>query len=159
MGCEKCCPKIKKKDWDFKKHDWKNTAFYTKGFFQIFHMPLNIGSAISKGFKELENKGYKMKSPYIILQEETGFLKGRVLFKLDKKPKEKDSNLIVLKKATLYSKYYKGEFRGLSKAFKELMKFLEKKKLEPKQFFTWTVDCPECWKERGGPTNVIFARV
>jgi hypothetical protein len=59
----------------------------------------------------------------------------------------------------LYSKYYKGEFRGISEAVKELVDFVEKKKKKVKNIYLWTVDCPECWKTRGGPTNIIFAKV
>lgn len=158
MVCDKGCTHIKKKDWDFKLHKWKKKQFYISPFFVFLHVPINIGGAIQKGWDAVQEKGYKVESPFIMLQEETGPFTANILINIKGAPKNAD-RVETWTNAKLYSKYYKGEFKGVSTAFKELGEYVEKKGEKVKNWYLWTVDCPECWKERGGPTNVIFARV
>jgi hypothetical protein len=159
MVCSKGCPTLDKKDWELKKHIWKNKAFYVTKFFVFLHMPIGISAAIQKGWNELNKKGYKVSSPFIMLQEETSPFTARMLIMLDKVPKKKDSNIEIWRNVTLYSKFYKGGFKGLGSAVTELMDYVAKKiKKQFKCIYTWTANCPECWKTEQ-PVNVIFASI
>lgn len=67
---------------------------------------------------------------------------------------------MVWEAATLYSKYYRGPFKGLKQEISELIAYIQtKEKKEPTRVYTWETNCPKCWEREGGPTTVIFARV
>jgi len=158
MACKQGCPDIRKKNWELKKHTWKKKGFYVKKHGVLFHTPIGIGKAIQQGFEEAKGRGYKMKNPYMMLDEETGLFSARMLLNIEGY-KEDDPDVEVWKDAVLYSKYYKGEFKGLGMVIHEFMDYVKDKDEEIKSMYTWTTNCPECWKEQGGPTVVIFARV
>lgn len=154
-----CCPKLNKEDWDLKKHSWDTRAFYKTKHMIFFHMPIGIGKAINKGMNEIKEKGYTFKPPYMMLDDETGVFSANMLIAIEEMPKG-DPNIEVWEPATLYSKYYQGQFKGLPKEIHELVNFFENnEKKKPAKIYTWVANCPKCWEKQGGPTTVIFAKV
>ena len=153
------CPELKKEDWELRKHDWNNRAFYRTKHLLFLHMPIGIGKAITKGMDGIKAKGYTVKPPYMMLDDETGRFTANMLIAMEEMPAG-DPDVMIWEPTTLYSKYYHGPFKGLKKEIDELMGFVEKtEKKQPTRLYTWVTNCPKCWKEQGGPTTIIFARV
>ena len=154
-----CCPILDKNDWDLKKHDWDKRAFYKTKHFLFFHMPIGIGKAIKKGMDGIKEKGYTVKPPYMMLDDETGFFSANMLIAIEEIPKN-DPDVEVWGFTTTYSKYYHGPFKGLKKEIIELIDFVEnKEKKKPVRIYSWVTNCPKCWEKQGGPTTIMFARV
>jgi len=153
------CPKLDKKDWELEKHTWKRRTFYSTKHGLFFHVSIGIRKAIKKGMEEIKEKEYSFRSPYMMLEEEIGFLSANMLFAIEEIPKD-DPNVVIWQPATLYSKYYQGPFKGLKEKIFELADYVKtKEKKEPTQIYTWITNCPRCWKEEGSPTTIIFARI
>jgi hypothetical protein len=153
------CPVVNKEEWDLKKHNWGKKAFYRTKHFLCFHIPIGIGGAISRGFEKIKEKGYTVNSPYMMLDDETGFFTANMLIAIEEIP-ENDPDIVIWDSASLYSKYYHGPFKGLSEEIGKLIEFVDsKEKKKPAKIYTWVTNCPKCWKQHGGPTTVIFARI
>jgi hypothetical protein len=151
------CPRLNEAEWQHRKHTWERRAFYRTSHGLFLHMPIGIGGAIRRGMDAIKAKGYTVEPPYMMLEDETGLFSADILIALKEMP-ENDPNVVVWPPATLYSLYYHGEFRGLSQQVRALREFFEsEEKRKPRKIYTWTADCPKCWKERGGPTTVLFA--
>jgi len=122
-------------------------------------MPLGIAGAIRKGMDGAKAKGYTFEPHYMMLDDETGPLSADMLIALNETP-ENDPNVVVWDGATMYSSYYHGSFRGIKEQVQNLVRYVENaEKRKPKKIYTWVTNCPRCWKEQGGPTTILFARV
>lgn len=153
------CPRLNEADWDYVKHSWPKRAFLWKKHYLFLHVPVGIGGAMKEAMKSVKEKNYTFKPPYMILGEETGFFTGRILAAIDELPKD-DPEVAVWGPCTLYSKFYRGPFKGLKKEIFELIGFVEKKEgKKPAKLYTWVANCPKCWKKDGSPTTVIFAKI
>jgi hypothetical protein len=153
------CPTLNKEDWDLKRHDWPKRSFYRTSHGVFFHMPVGIGKAIKKGMDALKAKNYLFKEPYIILDDENGPFSADTLIAIEGMTAN-DPNVVTWEPVTLYSKYHHGEFKDLKKSIDELTSFVEKSAdKKPSKIYTWTSNCPACWKQQGGPIVVLFAKV
>jgi hypothetical protein len=153
------CPVLNKEDWELKRHDWPKRAFYRTSHGQFLHMPIGIGGAIQKGMAGVKAKNYIFNEPYIILDEETGTFSADTLIAIEGLPTN-DASVVTWEPTTVYSKYHHGSFKDLKKSIDELNAFVEKNAgKKPSKIYTWTSNCPTCWKSQGGPTVVLFARV
>lgn len=131
--------------------------FYRVRHGEFLHEPTGIGAAIRRGMDASKAKGYTVKPPYLMLEEETGPFSANVLIAVKEIP-ENDPNVVVWTPNTLYSIYYQGVFRGTRQQVRNLIEFFESmEKPRPKKIYTWVTNCPKCWKEQGGPTTVLFA--
>jgi effector-binding domain-containing protein len=120
-------------------------------------MPIGIAGAISRGMDAIKAKGYAVDPRYMMLEDETGFFSADTLIALKEIP-ENDPNVVTWEPATLYSVFYRGEFRGLSQQVQRLIEFFESaEKRKPRKIYTWVSNCPKCWKTQGGPATVLFA--
>lgn len=152
------CLEFKKEEWDLKTFNWPRKAFYKVPHGQFFHSPIGIGRAINKGMRELKKKGYTFSAPYIMLEEELGIFSGQTLIGIDEFP-ENDPNVVIWEPTKVYTKYYKGDFRFLGDDVQKLGTFyLENEGKEAEQIYTWTTNCPKCWKIGGGPVVIIVAK-
>jgi hypothetical protein len=146
-------------EWQLQKHAWGRRSFYRTTHWLLFHMPIGIAGAIRKGMDGAKAKGYTVEAPYMMLDDETGPFSADMLIALKETP-ENDPNVITWEGATLYSSYYHGPFRGLKQQVEDLTRFVEnEEKRKPEKIYTWVTNCPRCWKEQGGPTTVLFARI
>ncbi len=154
MPKKKCnCKDIKDKDWDNKEFIWDKT-FYTKNISLFFHMPLNMGKAISKAFDEIKKK--KLRSKGIIMQKDAVF-NGKLMIELN--PTKSRSKNIENLKCKVLSKVHIGPFKKLYNAVKDLEKTAKKKDMKIKSIYFWFTTCPECTKNINKYKTVVFAEV
>lgn len=153
------CPKVNEAEWQLQKHVWGRRAFYRTRHGLLFHVPIGIGRAISKGMDGIKAKGYTVDPQCLMLDEETGPFSADMLIALKETP-ENDPSVVVWDNATLYSSYYHGPFSGMKRQVRNLVEFVEnREKHKPEKIYTWVTNCPRCWKQHGGPTTVLFAEV
>lgn len=152
------CPQLERGDWDLKKHEWGRRAFYRKKHHQFMHMPIGISGAIENGMREIEEKGYTVKPPYMMLDDETGFFTAEILIAIEEIP-EDDPDVIVWEPSVMYSKFHHGPFRDLKQSIIALNGFVsESEGSKPSRIYMWTSNCPKCWERDGAPTVVLLAK-
>jgi len=153
------CPRLNEADWQHRKHNWGRRAFYRTSHLLLFHMPIGIDRAIRKGMDAVKAKGYAIDPPYMMLDDETGPFSADMLIALKDAP-QNDPNVVIWEGATLYSSYYHGPFSGMKQQVQDLVHFVEnQEKGRSERIYTWVTNCPRCWKEQGGPTTVLLARI
>ena len=157
MATDCGCPELNPKDWDLKRHDWQERAFYVTKHRQVFHMPLGIERAIATGMDAVKKKRYRPAEPFLMLDAETGLFSAKMMLALAEAPTG-DPEIEVIRNATLYSKYFRGEFRDLGQAVRQLVEYVRSQQQTPKQLYSWYATCPRCWETRGKET-VLFAQV
>lgn len=157
MTTECGCPALDPKDWDLKKHVWQEKAFHVTKHGLFFHMPIGIAKAIARGMEAIKSKGYALADPFLMLDAEIGLFSAKMMLALKEVPSD-DPNVEVVRDATVYSKYFKGEFKDLNRPVQELMDHVRSQQSRSIQMYCWYATCPKCWATKGKET-VIFARV
>ncbi len=153
------CITLERSEWHLKKQEWPRRAFYRSSHGLFFHIPIGIARAIQRAVEGIKAKGYTFSSPYMMLDDETGFFSADMLLAIDEIPAG-DPNIVVWEPSTLYSRYYHGPFSGMAREVRALRDFVEDTdKRKPARIYTWVTNCPKCWKAQGGPTTVLFAKL
>ncbi|MBN1160213.1 MAG: hypothetical protein JXA43_03210 [Candidatus Diapherotrites archaeon] len=155
---EECCPNIDLKKWNNKEIEWKNKVFYSRPLYLFLHIPLNMESAITKGYAALTAKGYKMEEPAMILEKENGLFTGEVLFNI-KKGKNLDRKVKTISGKFL-AKAIKGEYKDAGKVVRQVIDAVNKRRGNlPDEVYCWFANCPKCAKKQGGVKIIAFARL
>ena len=156
---EECgCPNIDLKKWENKEVVWKNKVFYSQPLYLLLHIPLNMKSAITKGFAALTKKGYEMPEPGMMLEKENGLFTGEILFNI-KKGKNTDKQVKTISGKFL-AKTIKGEYKDAGKVVRAVIEAANKKKSNiPDEVYCWFTNCPGCAKKQGGVKIIAFARL
>ena len=153
--CE--CRQVNEAEWQRTKHTWERRTFYRTSHGLLFHIPIGIAGAISKGMAGIKAKGYTLGEPFLMPTGERGLFSADMPIAIQETP-ENDPNVVTWDRATLYSSYYHGPFRDMKRQADDLVSFVEKgEKRKPGKIYTWVTNCPRCWKRQGGPTTVILA--
>lgn len=155
MSEEKCCPRLNAEDWDRKEMEWNNKLFYRTKYRSIFHIPLNIGSVVTKAIAELDSKGLA-EDPTLMLSREESMFSSTMLLSLNQDTSELNTEKLSGKYA---SRLFEGSYRETRKWVKEIKQYCEGTGKEAKELLFWYVTCPKCAKKYGGAQTVIFAKV
>lgn len=152
------CPVINRSDWEFKEHEWDGRAFYTKKLNLLLHIPLGIGKKIEKLMDEVGDKGYTLSEPVQILTKDGAFC-GKVMVGL-KKTYPADGNVVVFRKAKLFSKVHAGPYNRLYESVMDLQDHVKAKTgKKPREFYFWYASCPDCFETKDAQKTIVFARV
>lgn len=152
-----CCAEFKPELWDEKEHVWKDKLFVRDYVRQIFHMPLNMGSVITKMSKKIEDAGAKLKvEDYLILSYDPSPWKSELYINVSREIPGMEN---VKLSGRYITKVYDGPYSNVPKWIKDFDEYLEKKNLKLIRFYFYYTTCPKCAKKYGHNYVVAFAQV
>lgn len=149
-----CCPLLKAGDWNKKVFKWRDKPFYRTSYLSIFHIPLNLGSVITKTMSELESKKL-VKPPILMLSKEDGLFSSTMLISL-----ARDAKDLPVEKLTgeFTSMLFEGDYKDTGKWVQEILNYVQSKGKKTDYLLFWYGTCPKCAKEYGKAQTVIFAK-
>jgi hypothetical protein len=152
------CPEIDEQDWHLKDTDWSGKIFYFEDVPHILGTPLGLEKKQDAMKADIQQKGYEMINPELILHQ-PGLFGGRIFVEVQD-PEQYDANVIQFENARVLTRAYKGPASGVKQAIAELKAFCEDRThLPPGAIYLWHVTCSKCASQRGGTIKVLFGRV
>lgn len=152
-----CCPIFVPYTLDKKTHYWKNKPFIQADIVQFLHIPLNMGSVITKVMKSIQDtKAAPKDRDFLMLVHDLSPWKSEIFFTVTKPiPGAKNVRL----SGEFYSKVFDGPYQNVPQwmAKMETWAKSKNKKIET-QYFYYTY-CPKCAKAYGHNYCVAFAKI
>lgn len=150
-----CCPKFDPAPWDEKIIEWKDKLFVTDHVTSFFHIPLNMGSKITKNMALIE-KADAGESYQLMLTDEKSSWGSDIYIAVSRNVPDAEMAKI---SGTFLTKVFDGPFQNVGKWAKEMERFVKSKdRVLKKMYFSYTT-CPKCAKKFGHNYVVIVAEI
>ncbi len=152
-----CCPKFDPKPWENTQHLWKDKLFIKGHVAQIFHIPLNMNSVMSKLWKQIEKeKASPDTSDFLMLAYDPSPWESELYMSVTKEIENAENSKI---SGTFISKVFDGPYNAVPKWIEEFDEYLKKDEKIAKKYYFYYTTCPKCAKEYGHNYVVAFAQV
>lgn len=150
-----CCAPFDPNPWQEKEIIWQDKIFVFDHITSFLHIPLNMGSKITKNMKLIEKANAK--SPYQLMLTDEKSLWGADIY-IDV-VKEVPGAQMAMLSGTFLTKVFEGPYQNAGKWAQEMEKYvLGKGKKIKKLYFCYTT-CPKCAKVYGKNYVVLFAQI
>ncbi len=150
-----CCEPFDPEPWQEKEIVWKDKIFVKDHITSFLHMPLNIGSKITKNMALIEKAGAK--APYQLMLTDEKSLWGADIY-IDVARDVPGAEMAKIS-GTFLTKVFEGTYQNAGKWAVEMMDYVKTKgKTVKKLYFSYTT-CPKCAKAYGKNYVVLFAQI
>ncbi|MFH1077992.1 MAG: hydrolase [Patescibacteria group bacterium] len=150
-----CCDVFDPEPWRDKEITWTNRRFVKDHITSIFHIPLNMGSKITKAMALIEKAGAKAPVQLMLTDEKS--LWGADIY-IDVAKDVPGAQMATLS-GTFLTKVFEGPYQNVGTWAQEMTKFVASKgKTMKKLYFSYTT-CPKCAKAYGKNYVVLFAQI
>ncbi len=151
-----CCPPFEPAEWDGKTFEFKDKKFMKFTTRSIMHVPLNMGTAITKAMQLRDDAGAGDNDEYFMLSDEVSPWKAEHYLSVDKAvPGAEMVNL----SGTYMAKVFEGPYKNMRFWYEDLLKYVRDQGAIPiKTYFAYTM-CPSCSKAYGKNYVVGFEQI
>lgn len=150
-----CCPRFNPKPWQNKTIKFKNRLFVKDHIISFFHIPLNMGSVITRNMKKIKKAKALTKKP-LMLSDECSMWGADIYIEATKKVP--GCNMVKIS-GTFLTKVFEGPYSDMKKWIKKMHEFVASKgKVTKKMYFFYTM-CPRCAKYYKQNYTVILAKI
>lgn len=150
-----CCEPFDPVPWQEKEINWDNKIFVKDHVTSFLHIPLNMGSKVTKNMELIEKAGAK--APYQLMLSDEKSLWGADIY-IDVAKEVPGAEMARLSGKFL-TKVFEGPYQNSGKWAKEMMDYAASKgKTVKKLYFSYTT-CPNCAKAYGKNYVVLFAKI
>jgi hypothetical protein len=151
-----CCPEFIPKTLDNITHTWKDKLFLTDNVTQLFHIPLNMGSVITRMCAQVESSGAALApSDSLLLAYDPSPWKSELYLSVSKPVPGAHMAKIT---GTFFSKVFDGPYNFVPKWIKEMDSLLATKGQKALKYYFHYAYCPKCSKKYGHNYCVAFAQ-
>lgn len=152
-----CCLEFDPKRFDEKTHVWKDKLFLKDEVIQIMHIPLNMGSVVTRMFQKIEDAQAMPKTDdFLMLCYDPSPWKSEIYMTVDKKvPGGRMAKL----SGTFLSKVYDGPYNAVPNWIKDMNEYVAKKGKTVKKYYFHYAYCPKCSKKYGHNYCIAFAQI
>lgn len=149
-----CCPPFDPAEWDGKTFEFKDKLFVKFATRSLFHIPLNMGSAMKKIMAKAEEAGATGDEHLMLSDEVSPWKAEHYLAVLKDVP---GAQMIKLNGSYL-AKVFEGDYKEMGNWYQQLIEYAKAKGQTPlKTYFNYTM-CPSCAKAYGKNYVVGFVR-
>lgn len=153
-----CLDALDMPKWDNKVHEWHDKLFIKDSVRQIFHIPINIGSVISRMSDKVEAaRAMVPDKEFLILAYDPSPWKSELYMTVSKEvPGAEMAKL----SGTFVSKIFDGPYNAIPKWIPEIDSLVKQKGFDKviRYYFHYAM-CPGCAKKHGHNYVVAFALV
>jgi len=150
------CPAINETEWEGKIFNWEGKAFFFMKVNYFFHVPLNVEAKMAEAARIIEEKGYILVEPLMILARE-GRFKGAIYVAI-LPPEGRDRQVLSVPPCALAATVYHRKEAKIGPGVAAFKKKLESDGKRIKAIYLWHVSCPDCARLEGYKT-IIFAEL
>jgi hypothetical protein len=151
-----CCPRFVPKDWEEKKFIFDKKRFIRANTINFTHIPLNMGSVITKTWKKITDVGADDKDEFAILSYDPSPWKGEHYFTVTKDVPGVDNVTLT---GTYITKVFEGPYKDAKKWVEGMQDYVKSKKKRLKRLYFYYTTCPKCAKYYGKNYTVAFAQI
>lgn len=150
-----CCPVFHPEAYDNQSFDFSEYHFIKASSLCFMHIPLNLGSVMTKTQAAIDKAHQGYTDRYLILSEDVSPFKTQHYFLV--KGKVEGYALETLK-GEYYAKVYDGPFKDISKWIHSYIAYFEENKMKVDRLLLFYTTCPNCAKTYGHNYVVIFGK-
>lgn len=151
-----CCPPFEPSEWDKETFNFDNKLFMKFTTRSFLHIPLNMGSAITKAMALRKAANAENEEEYLMLSDEVSPWKAEHYLSAEK---EVPGAEMVRLSGTYMAKVFEGPYKEMKNWYQQLIDFVKAKGFKPiKTYFAYTT-CPNCAKAYGKNYVVGFEQI
>jgi hypothetical protein len=152
-----CCPEFNPATLDGQTHVWKDKLFLQDQVIQFLHIPLNMGSVITKMMAKIDSINARPDDQdFLMLCYDPSPWKSEIYMTVTKDiPSGKMAKLT----GTFLSKVYDGPYQDVPKWIKDMDAYVASKGYSVKKYFFHYAYCPKCSQKYGHNYCVAFAQI
>lgn len=152
-----CCPEFDPKLMDKKTLNWKNKLFIKSSVLCLFHIPLNMGSVISKMWQKVQEAGAETELvDFIILSSDVSSWRSEQFLAVRKEVPGLENVKI---SGTFLTKVFEGPYKEVKNWYGEMGNYVKSQGKIPKKIYFYYTTCPKCAKIYGKNYVVAFAEI
>jgi hypothetical protein len=152
-----CCHEFNPTPWENKEHIWKDKLFLKDTVVQLFHIPLNMGSVVSRMWKKIEDaNAVPDMNEFLMLSYDPSPWKAEMYMTVSK---EIDGEEHISLSGKYISKVFDGQFNEVPNWIAEFDKYLERENKKAIKYYFYYTTCPKCAKKYGHNYVVLFAKI
>jgi hypothetical protein len=151
-----CCPKFDPSAWDEETFVFQDKLFVKAATKSFLHMPLNMGSVVTKTWKQIEDAGAKDPEEFIMLSEEASPWRANHYFLVTKEVPGMDN---VKLSGSYLAKVFEGPFKDAGKWHTAMQQVVREAGKEPSTIYFYYTTCPKCAKVYGNNYVVGLAKI
>ena len=151
-----CCPKFHPENWDEKIFNFDELKFIKASTKSFMHMPINMGSVMTKTFGAIQGAKAETTEQYLILSKDLSSWKSDHYFLVASDVPGYESLSL---KGNYYAKVYDGAFKELPKWMNEFEGLLKSRGYSSHDMMAFYTTCPKCAIHYGHNYIVLFSKV
>lgn len=157
QNSSQCCPEFNVDKWNEKEMIWNDKLFIKGNVISFFHIPLNIGSVMTKMWNKIKKAEAEPSiDEFLLLCYSASAFKTEVYMNVTKEiPGEKSLKI----SGTFYTKVFDGPYQKVPEFIKEMEAYVALKEKLVKKIYIQYAYCPKCSKTYGHNYMVLFAEV
>lgn len=151
-----CCPKFDPSGWDgqtFKFDKKRFVKFHNNSF---MHIPLNMGSAMTKTMAQIREANAANDEEYLLLSEESSPWRTDHYMTVTKEVPGMEN---VKLSGTYMAKVFEGPYKEAANWYGEMLEYVKSKGKNPVKVYFYYTTCPKCAKVYGKNYVIGFAQV
>lgn len=154
---EECCREITPQVWEERTHIWKDKLFLYDEVTQLFHIPLNMGSVVTRMFAKAETAhAVPPVREFLMLCYDPSPWKSEIYMTVTRPvPGATMTSL----SGTFISKVYDGPYHKVPEWIKDMDHYLLVRNKKALRYYFHYAYCPKCAKKYGHNYCVAFARI
>jgi hypothetical protein len=152
---EVCCPKFDPSLWDGKEFSWKDRLFVKDTVRAIMHVPLNMGSVMTRMINKIDAAKARSEDFLILSLEENPWKSEQFMPVV----KEVDGLENVKLSGTYLAKVFEGPYQQAKSWYVEMVNYVKSRGKEVDKIYFYYTTCPKCAKKYGKNYVVLFAKV
>lgn len=154
---ELCCPKFDPKTYDEKEISWKSKLFVEDDVKALMHIPINMGSVITRMSKQIDDAGAAVPTEdHLMLSSEESPWKSEQYIAVTS---EVEGMKNVKLSGDYLTKVFEGNYKEAKNWYREMQNYVKGKGKEVKKLYFYYTTCPKCAKAYGKNYVVLFAQV
>lgn len=152
---ERCCPPFDPEPWQDRELTWDHKLFLADHVTALWHMPLNMGSKMTKNVKLMQTAN-AFSPDFLMLTDETSPWGSEIYLSV---PHPISGTKMTELSGTFLTKVFEGPYRNAPLWYHAMQEYVKSKgKSLEKIYFNYTT-CPKCARKYGKNYVVLFAQV
>jgi hypothetical protein len=151
-----CCPRFDPTGWDEGEFEFQERPFVRATTVNFMHIPLNMGSVVTKTMKKIHAADAAPSDEYLMLSTDPSPWRGEHFFAVTKSVP--NAEMVTLSGVYL-TKVFEGPYREAGTWAKETKRFLSSRGRQLRKLYFFYTTCPKCAKHYGTNYVVAFAEV
>lgn len=151
-----CCPQFDPAPWDGAEFEFVDKRFVRATTVNFLHIPLNIGSMITRTWAKIERAEAAPGEDFLMLSTDPSPWRGEHFFAVTKEVPDAEN---VTLSGRYLTKVFEGPFRNAGQWARDMAQYVAAQGKQMRQLYFFYTTCPKCAKHFGRNYVVAFAQV